>query len=98
MTITPNNYGEPAPIRDYAAAVAKYGETLGTPVPPGRIERVLDAIAVDAADVFGSTKAARRFLDQSPIDRGMSARAVAKDIGISRILSRIDGLRFGAFA
>lgn len=87
----------PSPIQDFAAAVSKYGETLGVPVAPHRVIQVLDAIAADSIDVFGSKMAAERFLAESPIDNGMNASQVAQTIGISRILSRIDGLRFGAF-
>ncbi|WAC59769.1 hypothetical protein [Brevundimonas sp. SL130] len=85
------------PIHDYAAAVARFGETLGQPVPEHRLDQVLDAIAADSVDVFGSKAAAARFLAESPIEGTRGAKAVALDIGISRILSRIDGLRFGAF-
>lgn len=87
-----------SPIQDYAAAVARHGETLGVPTAPSRVRQVLKAIAADSIDVFGSQMAAEKFLAESPIDNGMKAAAVAQSVGISRILSRIDGLRFGVFA
>ena len=88
----------PDPISDYAASVARYGETLGVPTSLAKIDTVLDMIAGDAVDVFGSEDAARQFLANAPIHDGKVARDVALEIGISRILSRIDGLRFGVFS
>lgn len=85
------------PISDFAIAVEKFGEKLGVPVDTSRLDKVLDKIAADSTDVFGSKKAAEKFLAESPIDNGRTAKSVAQDIGISRILSRIDGLRFGSF-
>jgi hypothetical protein len=86
------------PIADYRAEVARYGEVLGVPVPDERIDQVIKAVARDSVDVFGSKEAAMRFLLASPIEDALVATDVLKTSGLSRVLSRIDGLRFGAFS
>lgn len=86
------------PITDYRSEVARYGEALGVPVGDERIDRLLEKVARDSQDVFGSTEAAMRFLSEGSMDGGLTAREVLQLHGLSPVLRRIDNIRFGVFA
>ncbi|MNK31855.1 hypothetical protein D3C87_502980 [compost metagenome] len=87
---------ERRPIDNFATAVADFGQVLGKPVPESELGKVFDKIAMDSLDLFGDRAAARRFLDEAPIDGKRNAREVATSQGIGRILMRLEALRFGA--
>ena len=82
------------PITDYATECERFGLARGERVPSERQDEILDLIAQDAADIFGSPEGAREALETLLI-YGVPMRQVIATSGIARILSRLDELRFG---
>ena len=85
------------PIVDYEAEALRLGAHANLPVPETDLDAVLERVASDAVDLFGTREAALSYLETVRLtSHGESARQSLRTRGLGPVLGRLEDLRYGS--
>lgn len=85
------------PIVDYEAEALRFGAHANLPVPETDLDTVLERVAGDAVDLFGTREAALSYLETVRLpSQGESVRQSLRTRGLGPVLGRLEDLRYGS--